>query len=258
MKCATARPPAPSRRWGVALLAATGLVAHSAAAQELEPLPAPPPPPASLPPVPSPSPPPRPPPNEVRFEPEEPDVTLLRLSETGAVERTFSYDSERWYALYSPVCQGPCSTRLEPGEYHLALAKGGRVVPVRGAVDLRGPATLRGAYIDRSVLRATGLIIGVAGTVGGFIMVVAAAQNGAMCDVNGICVSRGTTDGPLLAGGVALLVASVVTGSILTFQHDGARITVEPLVLPGRATREGALTAFGASQPEGGAVALHF
>jgi hypothetical protein len=257
MKCATARPPAPSRRWVAALLAATGLVAHSAAAQELEPLPAPPPP-ASLPPVPPPSPPTRSPPNEVRFEPDEPDVTLLRLSETGAVERTFSYDSERWYALYSPVCQGPCSTRLEPGAYRLALAKGGRVVPVRGAVDLRGPATLRGAYIDRSVLRATGLIIGVAGTVGGFIMVVAAAQNGAMCDVNGICVSRGTTDGPLLAAGVALLVASVVTGSILTFQHDGARITVEPLALSGRAMREGGLTAYGASQPEGGAVALHF
>jgi hypothetical protein len=239
------------------MLAATGLAARSAAAQQLEPLPAPPPP-ASLAPVPSPSPPPHPPLNEVRFEPEEPDVTLLRLSETAQVERTFSSDYERWYALYSPVCHGPCSTRLEPGAYRLALAKGGRIVPVRGAVDLRGPATLRGEYVDRSVLRATGLIIGVAGTVGGFIMVVAAAQNGAVCDANGICVSRGMTDGPLLAGGIALLVASVVTGSILTFQQDGARVTVEPLVLWGRATREGAPAACGASQPEGAAIALHF
>ena len=66
-------------------------------------------------------------------------------------------------------------------------------------------------------------------------MVVASAQNGAVCDVNGICVSNGTTNAPLLATGVSLLVASVVIGSILTFQGDGARITVEPLAL--RVTR---------------------
>lgn len=256
MKCAVSRHPSPSRGWIVALLAGTGFVAHSAAAQELEPLPAPAPPDSAAV-VPAPSPPPGPQPNEVRFEPDESDLTLLRLSETGPVERVFTYDYERWYALYSPVCHGACATRLEPGAYRLALAKGGRIVPVPGPVVVGGPATLHGEYIDRSALRAAGLIIGVAGTIGGFVMVVVAANNGADCDFNGICVSRGTTDGGLLAGGVALLVASVVAGSILTFQKDSARITVEPLVL-GRAAGERALTALGASQPQGGAVALHF
>jgi hypothetical protein len=193
----------------------------------------------------------------VRFEPDEPDVTLLRLSVTAPVERIFSYDYERWYALYSPVCQGPCATRLEPGAYRLALAKGSRIVPVRGPVVVGGPATLHGEYIDRSALRTAGMIIGVAGTVGGFVMVVAAANSGADCDFNGFCVSRGTIDGGLLAGGVALLVASVVAGSILTFQHDDARITVEPLVL-GRTARERVLTGLDTSQPQGGALALHF
>ena len=254
MKCGISRP-APSRRWVVALLAGTGFAARSAAAQELEPLPAPPPP--DVVPVPVPSPPRSAQPNEVRFDPDEPDVTLLRLSETAPVERVFAYDYERWYAAYTPVCHGPCTTGLEPGAYRLALAKGGRIVPVRGPVVVGGPATLHGEYVDRGALRAAGLIIGVAGTVGGFVMVVAAANNGSDCDFNGFCTTRGNVDGGLLAGGVALLVASVVAGSILNFQHDTARITVEPLAL-GRAPREGTTTALRAPQPQGGAVALHF
>ena len=186
------------------------------------------------------------------------------MSDSIPVEHVSPYDSDRWFSLYSPVCRGPCTAQLPPGMHRFALAKGGRIVPVRGAVVVNGPAILRGEYLDRSALRATGLIIGVAGTVGGFIMVVASAQNGAVCDVNGICVSRGMTDVPLLAVGVSVLVASAVVGSILTFQHDGARITVEPLVLPSHAAREGAVPAFGAfgafgaSQPQGGALALHF
>jgi hypothetical protein len=120
----------------------------------------------------------------------------------------------------------------------------------------RTPRPPRGA--NPSLRRAAGLIIGAAGVVGGFIMVVAALDNGAVCDFDGICVTRGTTNGGLLAAGVALLVASVVTGSILTVQRDVARITVEPLVLSGPAGREGAPTPPGASRPQGVGVALHF
>jgi hypothetical protein len=241
MKCPIARLRGP-KAWAAAalLLSATDLSASSAAAQE----PSPPQAPSS-------------PPNEVRFDPDDPDVTLLSLSSTVPVERVASYNYERWYALYGPICQGPCTAHLMPGAYRLALTKGGRVVPVSGPVILNGPATLRGQYIDRSALRATGLVIGVAGAVGGFVMVVASAQTGAVCGSNGICVSNGKTDVPLLATGVAVLVVSAVVGSILTFQPDRARITVEPLVLPGHASRE-ALTALGPSQPQGAAVALHF
>jgi hypothetical protein len=287
----------------VAILAAAAAAAvgplapRSASAEDLQPLPpppaSPPPPPPQQPPPPlapphapgatpapappappgtapaetppgPPAPPPGPPPTEVRFEPDEPDVTLFRMSDSVPVERLPRNDYERWVALYSPVCDGPCTTHLAPGAYRLALAKGGRIVPTRGPVIVAGPATLRAEYIDRTALRTTGLVIGVAGTVGGFIMVVASAQNGAVCDVNGICVSRGMTNVPLLAVGVSVLVVSAVVGSILTFQHDGARITVEPLVLPTQGAREGAVPAFAsltsldASQPQGGAVALHF
>ncbi len=235
MKWPFARLQPPSKTWAAAalVLSATGLSASSATAEELAP-------------------------SEVRFEPDEADVALLSLNAAVPVERVATYDSDRWFRVYGPVCQGPCTARLLPGAYRFALAKGGRIVPVRGPVVLNGPATLHGEYIDRSALRATGLVIGVAGSVGGFVMVVASAQVGAVCDSNGICVSNGMTNGPLLAGGVALLVASAVVGSILTFQRDGARITVEPLTLPGQASREGTLTALVGSQPQGWAVALHF
>ena len=192
----------------------------------------------------------------MRFEPDETDVALFRLSNALPVQGVPTQPYGTWYSLYDPICQGPCATRLPPGAYRLALSKGGRVVPVRGPVILNGPAILRGEYVDRSILRAAGLIIGVAGAVGGFIMVVASAQNGAVCNINGICVSNGTTDTPLLVTGVSVLVVSAVVGSVLTFQGDGARITVEPLVLPGHASREGALTALGS--PQGAALALHF
>jgi hypothetical protein len=233
MKCAIARLQAPQAWVAIALLlSATGLPASSAAAEE-------------------------PAPNEVRFDPDDPDVTLLGLSAAVPVAPVGSHDYERRYALYGPICQGPCTAHLVPGAYRFALTKGGRIVPVRGPVVLDGPATLHGEYIDRSVLRATGLVIGVAGTVAGFVMVVASAQTGAVCGANGICVSNGKTDVPLLATGVAVLVVSAVVGSILTFLPDRARITVEPLVLPGHASRE-ALTALGPSQPQGAAVAFHF
>jgi hypothetical protein len=192
----------------------------------------------------------------VRFEPEETDIALFRLTTAVPVPGVPTHPFGGWYTLYDPICEGPCTTQLTPGAHRLALSKGGRVVPVRGPVVLNGPATLRGEYIDRSTLRAAGLIVGVAGAIGGFIMVVASAQNGAVCDVNGICVSNGTTNGALLATGVSVLLVSAIVGSVLTFQGDGARITVEPLVLPGRASREGTLTALGS--PEGAALALHF
>ena len=279
MKCAIARPRAPSRTRAIAALlaplVAAGLATRSATAQELEPLPPPPVPtlgpgevapgaaPSTVAPAPPATPPPPPAgaprsgPSEVHFEPDEPDVALLRLSNAIPVERAVATDFQRWYALYSPVCQGPCATHLEAGANRLALAKGGRIVPVNGPVVIDGPATLHGQYVDRSGLRATGLVIGLAGSIGGFVMVVASAQSRAVCDVNGICVSTGMTNAPLLASGVSVLVVSAVVGSILTFQHDSARITVEPLA-PGRASREGVLTALDASRPQGAALALHF
>jgi hypothetical protein len=207
-------------------------------------------------PLPTPLPPPRPPSNEVRFEPVEPNVALYRLSAAAGVAPLAPPAYAGWYAFYDPVCPGPCTTRLAPGAQRLALAREGHIVPVRGAVVLDGPATLRAEYIDHSALRSAGLIIGVAGAVGGFVMVVASANNGAVCDINGFCLSTGTTNVPLLISGVSLLVGSAVVGSILSFQGDSARITVEPLNLSGHPPREAILTP--ARGPRGVALALHF
>jgi hypothetical protein len=228
--------------------------ARTASAQELEPLPPPAPAPAA--PL---LPPPLPPSSEVRFEPEETDVALYRLSTAAGVERFAPLGSPAyaaWYALYDPVCPGPCTTRLTPGAYRFALAKGGHIVPLRGPVVLAGPATLRAEYVDRSTLRAAGLIIGVAGAIGGFAMVVASADTGAVCDFSGFCVSTGSTDVPLLVTGVSVLVGAAVVGSILTLQGDSARMSVEPLNLSGHVPREAALTAW--RSPQGASVALHF
>jgi hypothetical protein len=260
MKCATARLAVPSNAWAaLALLVGLGLWPRGAAAQELLPLPAPAPGPEvapATPPPPAPPPPPRAP-SEVRFEPDEADVALFRTSTAVPVAGVAPRAYPGWYPLYDPICEGPCTTHLAPGAYRLGLSKGGRIVPVRGPVVIDGPATLHGVYVDRSGLRATGLIVGVAGAVGGFVMVIASARNGAVCDINGICVSNGTTNTPLLVTGVSVLAASVVIGSILTFQGDGAHITVEPLAATGHAAREEGLAARYAT-PQGGAVALHF
>jgi hypothetical protein len=202
----------------------------------------------------------------VRFEPDDPGVGLLAVSGAIATQNLGPFPYEHGFApVYRPLCDGPCTANLSPGSYRLALAKGGRVVPVSGPVVVSGPATLRGQFIDRSSLRAAGLALGVAGAVGGFVMIVASAQSEDVCNFNGICFSQGTANGALLGAGVAVLAVSAIVGSILTFQHDAARITVEPLVLPARASREGrdgVATAFGVAEPpsqaQGAAIALHF
>ncbi len=212
-------------------------------------------------------------PSELRFEPNDPDVGLL--NRTGAVPvgpAGWDYYERRYAPLYSPVCEGPCTTRVAPGAYRFALVKGGRVVPASEAVVLAGPANLRGQYVDRSGLRAAGLAIGIVGAVGGFVMIVASARSSEVCDASGFCTFNETADGPLLGAGIAVLLGSAILGSILTFQRDAAHITVEPLSLPSaRGPREAPLLALGTSQPrsghrasllsqakQGAAIGLHF
>ncbi len=165
---------------------------------------------------------------------------------------------ERGFApVYSPICDGPCTTELAAGVYHLGLAKdGGRAVPA-GGVLLTAPSTIRASYDDRSGARVAGAVILVAGIIGGIVMVVASADH-QTCDDAGDC--RGDVNGPLLAGGVGVIIGSAVLGTILASQRDHAHLTVTPLSLPTvGALKESPVAALrGAAAPQGAALTLKF
>ena len=151
----------------------------------------------------------------------------------------------------------PCTTELARGEYHFALAKnGGRAIPA-GAVVLNGPAAIHGSYDDRSGLRVLGGIVLVAGIIGGIVMIVASAEN-QTCDSDGYCTTQ--LNGPLLGGGIGVIVGSAIIGTILAAQRDSAHITVMPLTLPTvGALKESPMAALGAgSAPQGAALTVKF
>lgn len=206
---------------------------------------------------------------EVQFAPDEPDLQLYSLSGVTPYE-VVRYHRRYWggyYGVgygwapeYSPVCGQACRTRLTPGAYRFALSKdGGRAVPVPGPTVIRGPAVLRGSYTDRSGLRIAGWVIGIAGLVGGVVMIVDSVHDHEVCDENGFCYEHETADGGLLAGGIGVILLTGIAGSVLVAQRDQAFITVEPLRLSsyGRAREADAATG-GYPRAQGAALALHF
>jgi hypothetical protein len=264
-----------SQKTIAALALCTSLVgfATAAKAQDAPTLPPPPPPPppgypAGAPPGQPgpPAPPPAAQPREaVRFEPAEPGLTVLSLRGEAPVTEVVGLRRPWWYErayvhgyepVYAPICNQPCSSHLIPGEYHLAISKdGGRIVPAPEPAVINGPSTVRTEYIDRSGMRAAGWVISIAGTIGGIVMIVASAKDDEVCDSDGNCYSRETVNGPLLAGGIGVLLVSGIVGSILAFERDEAHITVQPLTLPsvGR-NREAPIVALGAAPPPQGAA----
>jgi hypothetical protein len=206
---------------------------------------------------------------QVRFEPEQPDLQLLSMSGGMPVERFHPYRrwwgwgghySYGWAPVYSPVCDQACATSFEPGPYRLALSKnGGPPVPAYEPAFIQGPSVIRGAYTDRSGLRAAGWVIGIAGVVGGIVMIAASARTEDVCDPDGFCERRETANGPLLVGGIGVLLASGITGGVLAAQRDEAHISIEPLRLASFGKLRESLAALGAeTHPEGAALALHF
>jgi hypothetical protein len=221
--------------------------------------------PAPLPSAPPPPPfaPPPPPTEEVRFLPAEAGLTLNSQTGVIPVEQVrplpYGWAYERVYApAYSPLCTGPCTLRMTPGVYSLALSKGvgPPVLPVEPVV-IGGPAALRAQYIDRSGARVAGAVIALVGGIGGTIMVIASVGREDVCNPFG-CYRRDTVDGPLMAGGIGIVVASAVVGSILITQHDAARIAVTPLASPlvGPRKESGPLDA--ATSAQGAALTLRF
>jgi hypothetical protein len=263
---------------GIPLALTTLAFAAPAFAQdeELEPLPLPPLPP---PPPPAPPPgaePPTSPPSsgtavmatpaaggqkipleQVRFEPDEPELTLMMQTGERPVSRIQRF-RHAWYyehgvaPSYSPICEGPCDTRLVPGAYRLALSRDGGTPVSAGVVAVEGPSTITATYEDHSGARVFGGLIIVGGLIGGVAMIVSSADH-QMCDSNACSTDL---NGSLLGGGIAVVLGSVIIGSLLASEQDAAHVTVTPLTLPVIGARKEAPTvaALGALPPPQGAA----
>lgn len=209
----------------------------------------------------------------VRFEPSDPSVQLLTLSgETSFAE--IGYVHHGWWRphgyyygygvapVYTPLCDGPCTLQLMPGPYHWALSQpGGPLVPAAGPSLIHGPSTLNAEYIDRRGLRTAGAIVGVVGVVGGIIMIAEAYHDHCDYDAYGDCYYRhADVNGPLVAGGIGVLVGSAIVAAVLMSQRDEARISVTPLHVANRKSPGdvGFIPVTLRTQPEGAAVSLSF
>ncbi len=199
---------------------------------------------------------------EIRFEPEPQQATLLILSQEMPVYH-YGYYRHGWWApyrgfarTYTPVCNGPCAARFAPGAYDLALEKGGRIARSRQPIVITRPSVLRGEYVDRSGLRVAGVVIGVGGLIGGTIMMIESVHRNDICDAN-YCYYHQDVDGPLLAGGIALAIGSAIAGSVLVWQRDEAVFSVLPLRLSSLYPGDGQ-SAAARALPNGAAVSVKF
>lgn len=213
----------------------------------------------------APAPEPQPPASKVEFVPSDPSVSLLTQSGvTPVAYGVYEYDWwgygwPRVYRGYTPVytsmCRGRCTVSMEAGTYELALEKNGRVVPV-SPTTIRGDARLNGNFVDRSGTRTTGVVIGVAGTVGGIVMMIAAYHSHFDCDPAGVCVQHSTLNDGLFAAGLGTLIGSLITGSILGSVRDRAELTITPLRLSSAPGHTGVV--FDRAVTEGASLSLKF
>lgn len=181
---------------------------------------------------------------DARFDPDNPDVQLLSLSAEIPFEHVAAGRRGWWrpggYSMgfglapvYAPLCDGPCNLRLMRGPYHLALSKrGGTPVPVEQTVFIGGSSTLHAHYVDRSGIRTAGAVIGIVGTIGGLVMIMASIHEERTCDGYGYCYRHDQTSDPLLISGIGLFLGSAIASSIMIWQRDEATLTIAPLRIP--------------------------
>jgi hypothetical protein len=248
-----------SRPWTVIFVFTAFVFTESnARAGDLPPLP-----PTSAPSSPTPTPPDPIPPStapptsdpsvEVRFKPSDSGLKLLGSAIPAGAAGSFGLP----FVTFSPICDGPCTTRLLPDSYRLAIANTeGRVIPLPNPVVIQAPSTLHAEYRDRSNLRSVGTATGTIGLLAGCVMIAVDSGTQQTCDQEGFCVDKPWQPGPLTVGGVVVATASLLVGLILAAQQDMVRVTVEPLMLS-VAPREN-FAAFYAARHQGAALALHF
>jgi hypothetical protein len=195
-------------------------------------------------------------PDEVpmRYEPNAPDVWLLRIDRQPVVVHEYEFRSVTYFesngpeAHYPILCQGPCRDTLPLGTYELGLSKDGGTPVSAGVHRIVGPSTLRATYTQHDELRILGLFGGIVGFAGGMILVVV-SSDGTTIDEAGVGV------------GLAVSLVSGAVGIGLALQHDVARIDVVPLdVVPlvplARAPNEVPVAA--GAGPQGAALRVRF
>jgi hypothetical protein len=175
--------------------------------------------------------------DDVRVETKEPGLEVwdrtsevvvvpVRLGRYGkGVARSF---------VYKPLCTAAsCTAQLAPGTHVLGLSRAGEPnVEAESEVNIGGPATVAVTYVDRSALRAAGIVTVVAGAAGGAALLVAAQE---------VATPSSSTFKPALAGlGLGVAGGGLIAGLIMMMQGDSATFTVTPMIgLPVGAKREG-------------------
>jgi hypothetical protein len=204
--------------------------------------------------------------DQVRFEPDQPGLTLLQRSGEMPVTRVGGYPYFVWVEhgfapVYTPLCPSPgaCTLQMPSGPYQLALAKnGGRAVAAAEPVLIRGPSSIHGHYVDHSGLRAGGIALAIGGTIAGVVMIVLAADSQDVCDASGFCYRHTVVNAPLTIGGIGVLAGSLIVGSVMASQHDEAHLMVTPLVSWTRPEQPIRANASLAPTVEGAALTLRF
>jgi hypothetical protein len=174
----------------------------------------------------------------VHVEANEPGVRVVAETGRDAEREQTRFFHGRLYTFYGQqrhfrtICEAPCAVEMPTGEYSMALARDGALVPVEEPVVVPGPATLRATYESRHGLRVAGhvtLAIGVpAGIVLLAIGVTRTAPDCSTPNGSGGCAQSISPDPAWTIAGGALLLASIVVGSALSLQHDRATIEVVP------------------------------
>lgn len=146
---------------------------------------------------------------------------------------------------YARICTAPCDATMPAGQYNLALSRGGGPpVETGNMTGFQGPATLNGHYTSFAALRATGVVITIAGLVGGLYLSITAIHN---CDGNPDPNCE-QVDKTRFFTGVGVLLGGAIIGGILSSKSDEADIQVVPAVTSGiRIPR----TSWVAEQPAG-------
>jgi hypothetical protein len=161
----------------------------------------------------------------VHFEPNEPDVVFYvwqgeRAVSTIERERAFrgiEYYQRAWTDVLEPVCKGQCAIPMQLGTHRVGLGHAdGSHVAAEDPIEINGPSAVHGELVDRSTLRTVGYTIFFGGLATGLGLTAAAFVD--------------SNDQPyLFASAGAVLVPTLLIGSILGSQKDKAIFTVTPL-----------------------------
>jgi len=111
---------------------------------------------------------------------------------------------------YTEICTAPCDASLPNGSHTLALSREEGTPISAGRIEVGGPTTLEGTYIDRSGLRIGGWVVFLGGTIGGTAIM-----------LSGIGEEDSTTT---IGIGGGIMLAGTIVGLIMAMQGDGAEI----------------------------------